>query len=118
MRVRKVDSNWDFRFGHGLEDYWINQPEGVGQAVESRLRLALGDWFLNTADGTPWATKVLGKRTENTRNPVIKARILGTPGVKGIVSYAAQLQRDPRAWAAQVRLDTVYGLVALQMGPQ
>ncbi len=109
MRVRKMDANGDMVFGQGQAAFWANVADGVGQIVGTRLGLWLGQWYLNTADGTPWATKVLGKYTGNTRDVVIQARILSTPGVTQLDSYASQLNRDSRIWSVQANGKTVYG---------
>ena len=109
MRVRALDANGDMQFGRGQRDFYVNQKEGVAQNVQTRLGLYTGDWTLDTTAGTPWRTKVLGKRTDATRDPALRARILGTTGVTGIANYASQLNRETRGFAAQVTIDTVYG---------
>ena len=53
MRVRRLDSSGDMMLGHGNSDFYSDDPEGVAQNVKTRLQLWQGQWFLNTADGTP-----------------------------------------------------------------
>ena len=113
MRYRKLDANYDMVFGHGQADFWRDQPEAPAQACLTRLSLWLGEWFLNPADGTPYATKVLGKFTTSTRDPVLRARISGTPGVKSIVSYGSQVNHDTREFNVQATIDTIYGNVTI-----
>lgn len=113
MRYRKLDENGDRVFGHSLEDFWIDVPEAPAQAVSTRLRLWQGQWFLNVDDGTPWSTKVLGKYTGSSRDPILQTRVLTTPGVTGIAAYASQLNRDTRAFTVQMTIDTQYGQVTL-----
>jgi hypothetical protein len=109
MRVRKVDANGDMTFGASQANYWINHRAGVGLAVSTRLELWLGQWFLNTSDGTPWMTKVLGRNTSAFRDAAVQSRILGTPGVNGISAYASQLNRTTREFDVQASIDTAYG---------
>ena len=110
MRVRKIDpARGGRQFGHGLADFWIDVPDGPAQCVKTRLGLWLGQWFLNTDDGTPWQTKVLGRYSGSTRDVAIRARILGTPGVTEIVNYSSSLNRDTRAWTVNATVDTAYG---------
>ena len=117
MRYRKLDANGDYTFGQGnTRGFWQDVPDAVGQAALTRLRLWTGDWFLNLPDGTPYRTQVLGKYTGNTADPAIQARILGTPGVKAILAYASQQDRDTRIFNIQCTLDTIYG-VAKIVGP-
>lgn len=117
MRIRKMDASGDMSFGAGQGNFFQNSPDGVGQLVETRMALWLGQWFLFLSDGTPWLTKVLGKYTGSTRDAAIQARILATPGVNAILSYASQLNRDTRVWNVQVTLDTIYGQISFDTAP-
>lgn len=108
MRVRRVDEAGDMRFGRNQADFWHDVPDGVGQIVESRLNLWVGQWYLDLDAGTPYQTDVLGHRTEATRDPVLQDRILGTPGVVEIVEYGSVLNRQTRAFDVRAVIDTVY----------
>lgn len=114
MRYRRLDANGDYTFGHQQADFYINQPEAVGQAVQTRLALFTGEWFLDTTDGTPWRTDVLGKYTQNHYDIVIKERIIDTPGVKSLDSYASTFDRDARALRVQATITTIYGTTTVQ----
>ena len=103
----------DYTFGNGAADFWINVPDAPAQAALTRMYLFLGDWFLDTSDGTPWNTKVLGYYTANTRDPVIQSRILGTQGVSAILSYSSNVVRDTRAFTVNAQLDTIYGAASI-----
>ena len=81
MRYRKLDADGDFQIGHGAADYHIDRPEGVAQAVKTRLALLAGEWFLDLTEGTPYATHVWGKHTRDTYDPILRRRILQTEGV-------------------------------------
>lgn len=109
MRYRALDANGDFVFGHGAADFLVNSPDAVAQLVKTRLALLLGEWFLDTTDGMPWATKVLGAGTMATYNAAIRERILGTDGVVSIVSYSSSVDPITRALSVTVTLDTIYG---------
>lgn len=114
MRYRRLDANGDYSFGHQQADFYINQPEAVAQAVQTRLMLFTGEWFLDTSDGTPWRTEVLGKYTVNTYDLVIKERIIDTPGVKSLDSYSSSLDRDLRALRVDASITTIYGPATVQ----
>lgn len=107
MRYRALTASGDYSFGHGQGDLLINTPNAVAQAIQTRLLLFTGEWFLDTTDGTPWSTQILGNNTQATRDLAIKARILRTPGVKSLVSYASQVEN--RAFSAEAVVDTIYG---------
>ena len=101
----------DWQFGHGSADYWINVPDAVAQICLTRLALNRGEWFLDTSDGTPWGTQVLGKYTDSVRDLVIQTRINGTPGLapNGITSYSSSLGATvPRQFLVNANLTTIY----------
>ena len=108
MRYRKLDSNGDYVLGTG-QDFYVNSPEAVAHAVQTRLALYRGQWFLDTTDGTPWRTDVLGKFTKQAYDSVIQNRILGTEGVTSIVSYDSQYDPNNRKLSIQCTINTAYG---------
>ncbi len=111
MRYRKLDADGDFQMGHGPADFHADTPEGVAQAVKTRLALLAGEWFLDLMEGTPYATRVWGKRTRETYDPVLRRRILGTQGVRSLLSYTSRLDAETRRLVVTVEIDTVYGTV-------
>jgi hypothetical protein len=109
MRVRKQDANGDYVWGHQQNDFYRDQPEAVAQAVQTRLRLGLAEWFLDTTDGTPWTTQVLGKYTKDQYDAAIRDRILGTQGVTQIDSYSSTLNTTTRTLTIACTIETQYG---------
>ena len=113
MRLRRLDARGDMTFGQGQGNLWIDQPEGVGQLVMTRLRLNYGEWFIDQTQGTPWNTEVLGERTAATRDLVVRDRVLDTIGVADIPSYGSRVDLNTRSWSATMTLSTVFGPAAL-----
>lgn len=109
MRYRKLDANGDYSFGNQQADFYRNTPEAVGQAVLTRLRLNKGEWFIDTADGMPWMSEVLGERTVATRDAAIKKRILGTTGVTQIDTYSSSFNAETRRFSVSATISTAYG---------
>jgi hypothetical protein len=120
MRYRKLDANGDMQFGHGAGDFWHNQPEAVGQSVMTRLLLFSGEWFLDTAAGTPWGGfplndlvvqqgRILGVHTQLSRDAAIRERILRTVGVVNILDYNSTVDPDTRVFSVGATIDTIYG---------
>jgi hypothetical protein len=116
VRVRKLSPTGDFMFGRGQADYWINNARGVGQLVETRLELWLGQWYLNVDDGTPYLTRVLGKYTEDFRDVTIQQRILATPNVTGLNGYNSQFDQQTRDWNVAANVATTFGTYVF-LGP-
>lgn len=111
MRYRKLSPTGDYTFGQGNQDFLVNTPETVAQAVQTRLLLLTGEWYLDQTEGTPYATQILGTNTRATRDLAVKRRILQTPGVKSLLSYASQVV--DRKFSVQAKIDTVYGQALL-----
>lgn len=88
MTVRLLDANGDLALG-GTQLISGYTAEEVAQNVRTRLKFFLGEWFLNTADGTDWFGGVLGKGSRlATRESIIRRRILLTPGCVGMTSFS------------------------------
>lgn len=109
MIYRKLDADGDMTFGGGKNDFHRNVPDGVAQAVMTRLRLWRGEWFADNTAGTPWLTHVLGERTSEIRDSVIRSRIIGTPGVNRLIDYEATVDVDTRHMTVAAEIDTIYG---------
>lgn len=113
MRYRRLDADGDYTFGTG-QDFLVNSPDAVGQAVLTRLRLWFGEWFVDQRDGTPYNEEILGKRYPR-KNPdaAIKRRILGTPNVTEIVAYSSQFDGETRKYSIAATINTAFGAVKI-----
>lgn len=114
MRYRKLDDDGDYGFGQGQNNFHINTPEGVAQAVMTRLKFWVGEWFADTSDGTGWTTDVLGKYTDHLFELMIRQRILSTQGVLRIDSFNSQFNGETRTLSIQSTITTIYGSADLQ----
>lgn len=110
MRYRKLSPDGDYMVNVFLKD----SPETVAQAILTRLRLITGEWFLDTSEGTPWRTQILGKYTGTTYDPALRARIIGTSGVRSIDAYASELDRDTRTLSVTATVTTIYGQTTIE----
>ena len=113
MRYRKLDANGDYLFGSGFGNFFIDVPEAVAQACATRLKLWLGEWFVDITQGMPWLTEVIGTGTSTLYDAAIRSHILDTQGVLRIVTYSSVRNPNTRGLAVAVRIDTVYGEAAL-----
>lgn len=110
MRYRKLDASGDYT----LNTFLVDTPEAVGQAIKTRLALITGEFWLNTNEGTPWRTQVLGKYTQGSYDAVLKSRILKTQGVLSIDAYESALNRDTRALTVTATVTTIYGKTTIE----
>lgn len=109
MRYRKLTADGDYSFGAGQLDFYRDVPEAVGQAVETRLLLWLGEWFLNTDEGTPFMQGILGKHSKETADVTIQDRILNTQGCTDIEDYESLIDGETRIMQVSCSVDTIYG---------
>lgn len=109
MLVRKLDSNGDMQLGQGSANFYSNSADGVAQMVYTRLKLWLGEWYLDTADGTDWLGKCLGKNTVDSALLEIKRRIMATEGVSEIKNLSASIEPTDRRLSVQGVITTIYG---------
>lgn len=114
MRYRKLDENGDMTFGNQQADFYRDVPDAPAQAVMTRLRLWLGEWFINQTEGTPYTQAVLGMHTQNTVDPAMRSRILNTQGVTQITSYNSYRDPDTRRITINATIDTLYGESTVQ----
>lgn len=115
MRYRKLTSDGDYTFGGGQNDFWRDVPEAVGQAVQTRLLLWLGEWFLNIDDGTPWVQGILGKHSQEVADVTLQDQILGTQGMVSIDDYSSELDGETRSLEVQATINTLYGPTDVQV---
>lgn len=110
MRYRALDANGDYVAGRNGQ-FLVNSPQCVAQAVMTRLKLWAGEWFLDSSEGVPYWTDILGYGTQNTRDFAIKDCILNTPGVTGILDYSSGVDAQ-RKMTVSVTIQTQYGATA------
>lgn len=115
MKYRKQTETGDMVFGNGLLDFYIDTPEAVGQAVETRLKLWVGEWFLNVTEGTEYQTNVLGTGKSQSAGPVIRQRILETEGVTEIVSFDLNVNAETRRLSIESTINTIYGQTNIEV---
>lgn len=84
------------------------------QAVQTRLGLLTGEWFLDQTDGTPYSKQVFGTNTQSLYDNAIRTRILQTPGVTSIDQYASSLDQTTRALTVAASISTIYGPTTVQ----
>jgi len=111
---RKLDANGDYTFGQQATNFYVDSPEAVAQAAQTRLGLIQGEWFLNTSVGTPYNSQILGAGMISTYDAAIQDVILNTPGVQRITSYASQVDPNSRAASVACTIDTIYGQTTVQ----
>lgn len=87
-----------------------NNP--VEQDVVQRLSMFLGEWFMDTTQGTPWFQQILVKNPDQAAiDAIFKNIIMGTPGVIQLTAYSFSPNLEKRTLAASFSILTAAGAV-------
>jgi len=111
FRYRRLSPQLDMTFGKGGLDFLWDSPETVAQSVYTRLCLWMGEWYLDTSDGTPWMQQILGHQPNSAADAAIRARIHGTPHVTRLYDYASYYDPTARSFTISCKIDTAFGMV-------
>lgn len=101
-----IGDNFDMSFVEGVEYY--------AQKLKVRLWFFLGEWFLDTSEGTPFFQSILIKNPDiELINTLIKARILESPGVIELKSFDSEYDNSLRKFSVTFQVQTEAGLVTI-----
>ncbi len=111
-------SGGDVVWSGGVLERLTDPVEAVRQRLELRLAMSTGEWFLDPEEGMPYMEKILGKpRSEWAVRQAIQDRILGTAGVKDVLSLVTAYDGRTRAltvsYVAQADVGQVAGTLAV-----
>ena len=83
----QLDNNGDiFTRNYGLAR--ISGNDQIAQRISTRLKLLLGEWFLDTGAGVPWFDQILIKNANRAIvQGVLKRAILQTPKVNELIRF-------------------------------
>jgi hypothetical protein len=102
--------------GHGAADF-LTDTDAVAQAVLTRLRLLLGEWWEDLEDGLPLYQNILrlrnGQDQLTAAELLIRDRILRTDGVAEILALESAFDSADRQIAYKAAVKTVYGALDL-----
>lgn len=77
-------------------EHFSTGKEETRQACICRLRLFLGEYFLDATDGTPWFQEILGKASRDIADANLKQRILSARGVMAVNAFELDSDRRNR----------------------
>lgn len=105
MRVRALDTDRDWQFGKGRNDYRQN-TQAIVQNIATRLNSYLGDCFFATGDGIDWFN-LLGSKETLGLELALAATILNTLGVTGLLQLSVTLDSSRRV-SITYQVNTIY----------
>ena len=97
--------------------HFLRDRFAVGQIIETRLRLFLGEYFLDVSDGTDWFAKVLNKQGSLSQtDALVQQRIVRTDKVVGLTRFESSSDIAARSYTLSADVLTEYGTVTIQTG--
>lgn len=67
----------------------VTGRQAILQNIVQRLRIFLGEWFLDNTIGLPYFTEILVKNPDQSKiDALFLNQIMGTPGVLEVTSYS------------------------------
>lgn len=91
----------------------VSGNEAIGQLVTQRLMAYRGEWFLDANVGVPWVQQVMVRPFNPVvADAVIKDTILGTLGVREMLSFSMEVRPARRELAViRANVGTIYDTV-------
>lgn len=96
-------------FGFGNTSF-VTDAEAVAQAIKTKLKLFLGDFWEDLNDGLPFFQRIAGTRDKGEMDLLIQTRVLETPNVTGISSFESSIDSS-RKYTASMSVTTAFGTV-------
>lgn len=106
MIFRNLDSNHDWTFGSGLQNF-INGDPAIGLNINTRLLSWVNDCFFDMAAGIDWLNLLGSLGQQNVLDINLRRVILQSYGVTGLVGFSVNLSQQ-RLFSASYIINTIF----------
>lgn len=92
----KLNDEWDLSTGNtDLE--LLTGADAIAQHLAQRIKMFLGEWFLDTRKGVTYIQQIFVKNpNETVVDSALKTVIIQTPGVAKLTAFELQIDRSLR----------------------
>lgn len=111
MRYRALDENGDMVMRNGQA--YIEDVEAVRQAIATRLKLLIYEWWEDYPTGTPWWQDIIATRGIEEAKRIIKKRIENTEHVLTVLWLDSVWDNETRSLVVSCGVQSDYGLFTL-----
>jgi hypothetical protein len=113
MKIRRIDSEGDWDYGHSMSSYYVDNAQSVGLNIVTRLREWYRDCFFAMDKGIDYPTR-LGtfNQKENLDND-IQSVIMNSQDVVDITSFESTYSRETRIYTFKALVLHIYSDEAL-----
>lgn len=108
MIVRALDTDDDWTFGKGIQNY-RRDLEALKQSLKTRILFFQRDCFYALNTGIDWYSYIGGKNVEDAVLISVKERILKTDGILRITALDFFLNEN-RNFSLTFFVDTIFGV--------
>lgn len=105
MRVRTLDSNWDWNFGRSRQDY-AQESLSTAYDVKQKSLCWYGDCFFDMIAGIDYKNLLGSKGGKATLDKSIKKIVTAQPDVIELMFFESEVTN--RKYTATIRFRTVY----------
>jgi hypothetical protein len=106
MRVRALDSNWDFKFGRSRQDY-ASESLATAYDVKQKILCWYNDCFFDMQSGIDYKNLLGNKNSKTELDNSIKKILIVQPDIVEITYFESSITN--RVYHLTVRFKTVYG---------
>lgn len=109
----RLNSDHDI-YLEGIDLVLVSEAEQVRQQLLIKLKLWMGEWFLDTSFGTPYLQSILGKQlTLSGAIAALRKSILEVESVTGIIDFTYDFNNSTRLLKVTFSASTPFGIVEL-----
>lgn len=112
MKIRNVDSNWDWTFGQSLTNY-VQNEYAVILDIQMRLKEWFSDCFFALQNGIQWRERLGSFNQKELLDRDILNTIQNTQGVLNVFNFTSTT--DGRRYRAQCTVYTQYSTELLPL---
>lgn len=106
MITRAIDSENDWNFGRGKQDY-LSERDALPQSIKTRLQSFKNDCFFDLDSGVDWWAYLGTKNQAALKNAIVK-QILSTDGVQSVQEIDLSLDEN-RSLSVSYSVRTIWG---------
>lgn len=105
MRVRTLDSSWDWQWGRSRQDY-AKESLATAYDVKQKIQCWYNDCFFDMLEGIDYKNLLGSKGGKKTLDEAIQKIIAVQPDIVELVFFESSVEN--RQYTATIRFKTVY----------
>jgi hypothetical protein len=113
MKIRRIDSEGDWDYGHSMSSYYVDNAQSVGLNIVTRLREWYRDCFFAMEKGIDYPTRLGSFNQKENLDNDIQNIILNSADVIDITDFTSEYSRDTRAYTCKAQVLHIYSDEAL-----